>query len=101
MMGACTSSPDASSNDTITHQYPPWCILNPIITDVHIKFVQHSWNRLMNGDSKAHARAHKEDPNLTPLTFFYNTFYNHLFDWLPQSKSMLTHGMHLQGNMLV
>lgn len=79
-MGQC-SSLTSNNTSTVEHAFPPWCVLNPIITSQHVKHVQNSWSRLMNGDSKSYAEAHKIDCNLTPLTYFYNTFYGHLFDW--------------------
>lgn len=54
----------------------------------------------MSGESSTFQEAKKKVSTLTPLVFFYNTFYFHLFELLPEVKPMFKRRISSQGKML-
>lgn len=97
-MGGSFSS-HANSNQVAWH-FPSWCIDNVNVTPDLITLVKASWDRCMSGQSTPYLTARTTNPQLTPIVFFYDTFYGRLFDWIPQVKPLFKGSMHRQGRML-
>lgn len=101
-MGACMIS--QASMDRVQrefHAYPPWCDYQHVPFDAKTsKMVAENWDFVMGGQSHAFLDAKATTPTLTPLVFFYNTFYHKLFEMIPESKPLFTRKLSSQGKML-
>ena len=97
MGGALSTRPNS---DQIAWHFPSWCVSKGEVTPELIALVKASWDRCMSGQSAPFLAAHATNPSLTPIVFFYDSFYTSLFDWIPQVKPLFKNSMHRQGRML-
>jgi hypothetical protein len=86
----------------IARAFPSWCIPNPVITPEVLSPVKDSWKKITSGDNKAFTEFQKssQGKDVTPIVFFYNTFYNEFFKLDPEAKKMFSRGIHSQGQVL-
>jgi len=76
------------------HAMPPYCAEFKERCDLNTtqsKIVLESWQLCMSGDCEPYREAQSKqskEPTLTPEVFFFNTFFNRLFDMLPEVKAM-------------
>ena len=54
----------------------------------------------MSGTARPYLTARNLQPTLTPMVYFYDSFYSRLFDWIPHIKPLFKNSMHRQGRML-
>jgi len=54
----------------------------------------------MSGAAPPFKEAQLSDPTLTPLVLFYNTFYDSVFQYVPEAKFMFKNNIRSQGRML-
>lgn len=83
------------------HFIPPYCIMKPRLDDEIVKLCYDSWQAIVQGDTDPYKEAHEYMPSLTPIVFFYDTFYSRLFYICPAIKTMFKGSMKVQGAMLV
>lgn len=87
-MGSCASctSKSVRSNITLAIKMPPFYEPNEEINEEALKCIRQSWEEINNGNSSSFQKAKEAHPTLTPLVFFHDKFYTHLFHWLPSMK---------------
>ncbi len=72
--------------------YFPGHISDPIITEKIVLACNTSWKQLLNGDSEPLRRRKAADTNSSPITAFYDVFYQHLFEKAPSTRQFFAHG---------
>jgi hypothetical protein len=70
------------------------------VDEATAKLVAETWATCMAGTAAPYLEAHRVTPILTPLVFFYNTYYGHLFEMAPEIRPLFTRSMVSQGRML-
>lgn len=70
------------------------------VDEATAKLVADTWAICMAGTAAPYVEAHRVTPSITPLVFFYNTYYYHLFELAPEIRPLFTKSMVSQGRML-
>jgi hemoglobin-like flavoprotein len=103
MGGAPSTLGSHLKEERVEWSIPSWCY-GPdkcTLTPEMVALVQQSWQDVMSDTANvAYVAARAKDPTITPLTYFYNHFYENLFEWLPEVRPMFKHGIRHQGKML-
>lgn len=100
-MGICVSKESLDRMLSIAHSMPSWCEKKEIKVDTTLaEKLLISWSNVMSGRTPPYLEAKEKKPELTPLVYFYETFYDMLFSLAPEVKPMYTRKMSSQGRML-
>lgn len=90
----------AETAKKIAWAMPPWCIRDFQVNEKTVSLVTDSWRMCMSGAAVPFLLAKEREENLTPLVFFYNSFYYFLFELLPEVRPLFKRGIAGQGKML-
>eukprot|EP00455_Lapot_gusevi_P028766 TRINITY_DN307_c0_g2_i1.p1 TRINITY_DN307_c0_g2~~TRINITY_DN307_c0_g2_i1.p1 ORF type:complete len:313 (+),score=31.16 TRINITY_DN307_c0_g2_i1:66-941(+) len=96
-MGGCFSA----SGDPNKPQYPAYCVAEPDVTPERLQLVRSSWQAIFDGETEPYLTLKKEHPCKTSLVFFFDTFYNRLFEVAPNTRPLFKNNMDVQGRALV
>eukprot|EP00455_Lapot_gusevi_P022451 TRINITY_DN2336_c0_g2_i7.p1 TRINITY_DN2336_c0_g2~~TRINITY_DN2336_c0_g2_i7.p1 ORF type:complete len:264 (-),score=14.45 TRINITY_DN2336_c0_g2_i7:416-1207(-) len=95
--GGCTS---VCLDSVALSNIPDYCIDEPEITQERVELVRASWKAIIEGETTPYRLKKFKDPSLTPIVFFYDTFYNRLFESAPMIQPLFKNDMRVQGRAL-
>mmetsp|Transcript_21074 Transcript_21074/g.21193 ORF Transcript_21074/g.21193 Transcript_21074/m.21193 type:complete len:269 (+) Transcript_21074:153-959(+) len=105
-MGADTSSfiPDSTKEEELVHlMMPPFYIRNAVVREQDVRRAKLSWKKIMDGTATGYL-AIKGNPDFhqaSCLSWFYNLFYERMFDMNPSSKHLFRSNIMSQGRVLM
>lgn len=92
-------------SSTATHVYPAWYIEPADVTVGMADIAKKSFGLIANGEAAPFLEWLKSNPDANEdssgIVFFYNTFYDRLFDVYPVSRELFRSSLKVQGNALV
>jgi len=94
-MGACCGT------SAEKYKLPDYCVPKPEISDETITLVQGSWMAIIEGETSTYKAKKAANPSLSSVVFFYDTFYDRLFEVAPSVKPMFKNCLSIQGKALV
>ena len=82
---------------------PPYYIRNVVVTDIDINVARAAWRQIIDGSSKVFI-SFKQSLGIETsscLTWFYDCFYNRLFDVNPSARPLFKTNIQSQGRVLM
>jgi len=87
-------------NLIVANSYPSFHIDNPQVDEKCIQLCRDSWKAVSEGDTDPYRLAKAADPSLEPKAFFFNTFYDRLFEVNPDVQHLFKSSRDKQGRAL-
>lgn len=84
----------------IERSMPPYCMRDFKVGDTELDHIRSSWKKIADGETLPFAEAKQKDPNITAPVFFYDTFYNRLFEMHPETRALFKSSIQVQGRAL-